>query len=1324
LLEELRMQNYFTDKRSMVEINKIIDFCEKLILKDQEKADAEETMESSTRAYELTRAVLRADNLTNYEVTKSDVIEACHPKYSFESITSIRESNISDTEKEMLLDRLLELKRFQVYTDYMRKGEYNSYYKKIYDSSISDKEEIITDLDSFIDNKNLPFFVAARQYQNFSILYHKDGILSLVEVLKFKECYNHCLNYFMKVCYNKAYKIDNPNYDNLCKLVIIFMAIERFLNSRMENIDDIDFFDEYSIRNLFLSYGLDYFFDFPLNYQKRILKNINFLIKNKGTTKAIINVLDIFGFENIKVMKYFLCKDYEKDAAGNILVDKPKLYFYGIDSEIENIEEGLQDKNTLKYEYEDFIKDDKYWCISSDPKKNENYDGYLQLLNDSFNYIYSKYISVESFMSLTKFGIDFSNFANLLLHIEEKYKNTDGLGLDKLHFYNYNISPKKISLLDAVLCLYSLTMKKYHYVDNIVKAPSAIARVYGFNYNDLLDDVYNFTTKYLLTNTCTLFELLDGGMKNAIRQQYSVFLIDNKKTKEEYSFDKYLAEQFDNQINKKYDFYHILPRESKGLIDKETGNRIIDSQEVINTEYNAYLKVLEKTLEDAGNTKEYILEELQKYTLQNYIDEFVSKEITDNYQNKASDYIIKIYLDNNEKEFNKFLKRYNLDKNTVLINYYVQQYINLNLSKDEFEKIKNDHPDLIDIINKEDSIKTILDKYEWFKKYPYFTEIDFINGIKPYLLEEFIEIENIKLYARNFLEGKIDLVTLELFANQFKELANNYKNEVEDYLNNPNELKLNNLKNSIPFNMSYRTVLGHYFATKYLNSIKEEKDRNDFKERYNLNKPLIIGLCDEFYKNPNNKNITVIEHFKEKLQERKLVFADIYFKYLTYKFLNDKLSSNIEENKKLYEMYIKIYGFSNIVLLDEIEYYRNWNKEGLISKQELNEYLRNFDVSPTYDFYTLRGIENPDTIKYLSNNVIQNYKDEHLKYIDRDKNMDQITFVETFKTNNKFRKELENAIMDTKDYKTFRYYQALYYCCCTSNSRYELFGDKKTFYEYLKDKDPNVAAYIDKLEAAVAGTPADRELIFNEYILELCNSIETYLDDEEFNFIVQGNTVLNDYIKELVFQLVDFIKSYTIQLRDLNTVLLFDDKFMNTLFIHEELAFKNQDAIADLENLLDVVQKLNNLGYVDVIPTLQDLLRLESILNIRSSELLSISDIAIAFQNMDLARGLYVLLDELHSNTELGYVSIIPKLLDILTNKQELTLVDLDFIKYHLQEILDKYNSNKIADLIAITDEVSTNNTNGSFSKLRFKDTLEAIITLNNGLDSKIYVTF
>jgi hypothetical protein len=472
------------DKRSILEMESIINFCSQLVIKDEDKASATETMKSMKTSYQLINAMLRADTLDDYEVTLLDLqaMDTDEVKYS-----TFNPKRIPDAYK----DEVLEYERYKVYKSYISAGDMNSYYEDIYQTYFKDSETHYKTFESFKESSSLPFYVTARLYKNFSLIWYPDNILTTYEVIKFKKCYNECLNYFMAVCYNEAYKINNNKYNDLCKLMIIFMTIKRYLNSRLENIDDIDFFDEYSIRNLFLSYGLDYFFDMPLKYQKRVLKNLNFLIKNKGTNKALINILEIFGFDNIKVMRYILCKEYSKDPnTGYINIDDPVLKFYELSDDYDHIEEAIQNSNS--YDYDDFVSSDKYWQLTDDEKK--------QLYSQGFNYVNTKYISISSMMSLTEYGNDFTYFIDLIYRIELKKKDDTSNfdSIQNLYFYDYLISTDKITLFHAIFLLFTLVLNKFGYDDLIIHSSTANAKVYGFNFDDITECInfYKESRKY------------------------------------------------------------------------------------------------------------------------------------------------------------------------------------------------------------------------------------------------------------------------------------------------------------------------------------------------------------------------------------------------------------------------------------------------------------------------------------------------------------------------------------------------------------------------------------------------------------------------------------------------------------------------------------------------------------------------------------------------------------------------------------------------------------------------------------------------------------
>lgn len=492
------------DTRSRQEIENLIKFCSGIVIKNPNEAEQNESLESNARGYKLISVCLKSDTLDSYD---REAVES-HLGFIQEYLGKryYRLSEVPSDKIEIVLD----YERWLVYKDYMKTGDSNQYYQDIYNKYIKDDERIAKDFDEFRKSLVIPFFVTARLAKDFSLLYVPFG--TNVDINKYKKCYGYVQNYFINALYNDAYAITNPKYDNLCQLIIIFMSIERYLNTRLENIDDIDFFDEYSIRNLFLSYGLDYFFDMPLQYQKRILKNINFLVKNKGTDKDLVNALSIFGFSNIKIMKYFLCKEYQKDENGNLDINDTKLLFYGIDIEKQDLEHALKDKFTTRTDYDIFVSSDKYWQLTEDE--------YQKVIAEPFNQIYSKYISLNVYNNIYKNGAKYSSLVNLIYYIQSKLEEYDDLDKNKLYFYDNKISDKKIYILDALIGMYILLHKKYGIEATISTPPDNITKVIGFNYDYLKENIINYTRKYIMEINSDISE----EKKNQIKEDYNNFL--------------------------------------------------------------------------------------------------------------------------------------------------------------------------------------------------------------------------------------------------------------------------------------------------------------------------------------------------------------------------------------------------------------------------------------------------------------------------------------------------------------------------------------------------------------------------------------------------------------------------------------------------------------------------------------------------------------------------------------------------------------------------------------------------------------------------------
>jgi len=367
----------------------------------------------------------------------------------------------------------------------------------------------------------------ARISRDYSILKYSYSYLDEKEISIFLEIYSSTLTYFFKVLYTPAFKAHEFNREFIT-ILLVFITMERYINRRMELGLDIDFYNEYQLKNMFLSFGLDIIEDLPIKYQRRLLKNLNTLLSNKGTNKAIISIVNLFGFENVQLMKFYLVKVFEKNPYTNkISWDLPDIKFAKIPIEEVNIESFLQ-KSTL-FDYEGITSGDPFWQASK-----------TEIISKSFNYLETKYLGLEVSTSMLKEVIELSYFLNTLKYLEWKCKNDPNFyGKDDLlRVLNVEYSMEPIKVYDLVLSLNYLILKMNGFVDWVTLDSSSVQAVYGYNFNDFY--------KYAVEN-------FDGdGIKNfdEISNQFT----DEKITKDNFVntfiFNQDYRTAFENEMAK------------------------------------------------------------------------------------------------------------------------------------------------------------------------------------------------------------------------------------------------------------------------------------------------------------------------------------------------------------------------------------------------------------------------------------------------------------------------------------------------------------------------------------------------------------------------------------------------------------------------------------------------------------------------------------------------------------------------------------------------------------------------------------------------------
>lgn len=172
-------------------------------------------------------------------------------------------------------------------------------------------------------------------------------------------------DYVIRCVYSDAYKFQSDYYNNFMIIFILINTIIDCLDDIPEYIINREVFDSRCIKYLFESFGIPYYSEIPIKYQKAMLKNLNILIKYKSSTKNMIDICSLFGFSDVRVFEYYLFKqrcvdtntgEYIFDENNDISYDLNKLYIKDKTGTVKDYN-GIRYTKLLDYRYYD---QDKY----------------------------------------------------------------------------------------------------------------------------------------------------------------------------------------------------------------------------------------------------------------------------------------------------------------------------------------------------------------------------------------------------------------------------------------------------------------------------------------------------------------------------------------------------------------------------------------------------------------------------------------------------------------------------------------------------------------------------------------------------------------------------------------------------------------------------------------------------------------------------------------------------------------------------------------------------------------------------------------------------
>lgn len=165
----------------------------------------------------------------------------------------------------------------------------------------------------------------ARNKVDFQILWLPSDLnLSITEKFRLKYAENR--KFMLSTVYSSAMEIESEYYHNFMIAYTILITLIDMIVEVQSHIIRKDVLDRRCIEYIFSMYGIPYYKVIPYKYQERMCKNVYSLLKYKSCDKEFLDLLKIFGFEDLQVFKWNLLKVRKTDQWGDFLYSSTKQY--------------------------------------------------------------------------------------------------------------------------------------------------------------------------------------------------------------------------------------------------------------------------------------------------------------------------------------------------------------------------------------------------------------------------------------------------------------------------------------------------------------------------------------------------------------------------------------------------------------------------------------------------------------------------------------------------------------------------------------------------------------------------------------------------------------------------------------------------------------------------------------------------------------------------------------------------------------------------------------------------------------------------------------
>jgi hypothetical protein len=390
---------------------------------------------------------------------------------------------------------------------------------------------------------------------------------------------------YLKFYYDEAYNYKSDYYEKFMMVMIILQTMCDMINEIPEYIIRKDVFDIRTIQYLFEASGVKFFPEIPIRYQISLVRNLNKLIKYKSTDRCIIDIVSLFGFDNIEIFKYYLLKSRKKDADGNYI-------FATMENDAGDIVEDVDSSYSLEFlrvgiselpddaikteanilDYEEVTRSDQYW-IGDHTEDEVRQD----ILEYNFNMLRTKYMSIKSVYSMSEYLFQITYFINLLL-------NND---IDKsLLLVKVPVLNTSVTIMDAFIYMYALAHVYYGTEDVIITDVDESLKILGFNFEADLSELATYLWE---TGVKTFDDMGISGWKDPSNGIFSFTQLMEVYTNNKNIYDHVVHEMMTANNARIYRLYKKI-YDSLMLTRINLDYFVIDDEGTIATSYAEFLQ--------------------------------------------------------------------------------------------------------------------------------------------------------------------------------------------------------------------------------------------------------------------------------------------------------------------------------------------------------------------------------------------------------------------------------------------------------------------------------------------------------------------------------------------------------------------------------------------------------------------------------------------------------------------------------------------------------------------------------------------------------------